>query len=76
MAAFTINIPDEELERVITALCAKPLFMPTPPVPIDPPTEDGARQCIVDWVKRNVEMYELEKAKAAVLPPDTSGLVT
>jgi len=75
MATISITIPDNQLQRVIEALCARPWILPAPPAPIVPATGAAAKQILIDWVKANVIAYEVETAKAAVEAPDTDGLV-
>jgi len=77
MSTISVTIPDDQLQRVIEALCARPFLTPAPPgVAIVPATGAAAKQILIDWVKANVVAYEVETAKAAVEAPDTDGLVT
>lgn len=76
MATISLTIPDDQLERVIDALCARPFIVAQPSTETIVPSEEAAKQVLVNWVQANVVAYEMQQARDAVQPPDTKGLVT
>jgi len=76
MATITLTIPDAQVSRVITALCARPFFAVPIADPVDPPTPAAAKQIVVDWIKLNVRAYEQIQIQLANPVPDTDGLIT
>ena len=67
MAAITLNIPDAQIARVITAVCASKVT----PEPVAP-TGAIAKAIEASWVRECVLAYEV----AQVPPPDVTGLVS
>lgn len=71
MATVTLTIPDQYLDRVVTALCAGAGV---------PATPANAKKALLEFVRttvRNVEQAAaVDAAAAAVTPPDVSGIVS
>lgn len=70
MANITLVIPDAELPRVIAALCASDMANPLTP------TGPNAKAVVVKWVINCVKAYEVRLAQQALVPTDTTGLIT
>lgn len=56
MAAITLNIPDNQITRVVEALCEG-----------NNPTNAKAKEALIDRIKWMVVNYEVEKARLANL---------
>jgi hypothetical protein len=73
MANITLTIPDAQVSRVITAVCASRTEKVTL-LPIDP-TAANAKAVVAAWIKECVCRYEEEQARLAIVV-DVTGLVT
>ena len=70
MATITLTIPDAALPRVVAALCRAAGL---------PVTGPNAKASLILWIKttvRNIEASDAEQARAPLVPPDVSGIVT
>ena len=70
MAQITLTIPDNQVQRVIEAVCRAgtpswPFFPVTPVEPVV--TAAQAKAQVVAWVKECVHQYELQVASAAIV---------
>lgn len=65
MADFTLTIPDDQVDRVVEALCHASGYAG------DPQDDKAARECarayVVQFVRRTVVQVEQEKAMAAAM---------
>jgi hypothetical protein len=75
MASINITIPDNQVQRVIEALCARPYVL-LPVVQPVPPTPAAAKQAVLDIIKAIVISYETTQAIQALAPPVTDGLLS
>ena len=62
MASITLNIPDDQLERVVEALCALHGWEDNPDAP---PKEEFARSAVSAFLKRSVKRHEARLARLA-----------
>jgi hypothetical protein len=75
MAQMTIQIPDNQLDRVLEALCAN---LPN----IDnfssgvTPTPALAKQVVLNMIKERVKMYEEAKQAKTIPPIDVSNIIS
>lgn len=70
IATITLTIPDAQLPRVRAALCADAGL---------PDSNANAKEAVIQFVKATVARVEYAAAvdaRAAVVPPDTTGIVT
>jgi len=67
MASITLNIPDDQLERVVEALCARHGYE-------EGSKESFAQSVVLNFLSRSVRQHETELAKVAAatsVPPVT-----
>ena len=79
MAQMLIQIPDAQVQRVITALCDG-IFDNNDPnfaAKVTPatPTPALAKQVVMDFIRNKVKDYENRKAFDDLPPPDVSTIV-
>ena len=67
MASITLNIPDDQLERVVEALCERHGYE-------EGSKEAFAQSVVLNFLSRSVQQHEADLAKAAAsisVPPVT-----
>lgn len=70
MADFTLTIPDDQVDRVVEALCHASGYAGDPQD--TKATRDCARAHVVAYVRRTVAQVEQEKAMAAAMAAVTT----
>jgi hypothetical protein len=75
MAQLVIQIPDNQLDRVMEALCADLPNVDSFTSGVTP-TPALAKQVVIDMIKTRVKMYEEGKRAKTIPPIDVSNIVS
>jgi hypothetical protein len=75
MAQLVIQIPDNQLDRVLEALCAELPNVDSFTSGVTP-TPALAKQVVINMIKTRVKMYEEAKQAKTIPPIDVSNIVS